>query len=81
VTANQSLERTRWAPAVRFAGRQLVARRSAPDPLVKPARGVQGTFELRSDSGRASFFSRFAGFHVVVSELKAQNPSMTIEGC
>ena len=31
--ANQSLERTRWAPAVRLRRFGIVARRSAPDPL------------------------------------------------
>jgi hypothetical protein len=30
---NQSLERTRWAPAVRLRRFGIVARRSAPDPL------------------------------------------------
>jgi len=30
---NQSLERTRWAPAVRLRRFSIVARRSAPDPL------------------------------------------------
>ena len=60
--------------------RELVVRRGEATSL-KPATGVQGAFELRSDGGRASFFSRFTGFHLVVAELKAQNPAMTIEGC
>lgn len=60
--------------------REFVVRKGEAISL-KPATGAQGTFELRSDSGRASFFARFTGFHVVVAELKAQNPSMTIEGC
>ena len=67
---------------VRFLGlrREFVVRKGEAISL-RPARGIQGTFELRSVSGRASFFSRFTGFHLVVAELKAQNPAMTIEGC
>jgi hypothetical protein len=67
---------------VAFLGlrREFVVRKGEAISL-KPATGVQGTFELRSDRGRASFFSRFTGFHLVVAELKAQNPAMTIEGC
>lgn len=55
--------------------------RSGRAQSLRPARGISGAFELCFEGGRATFFSRFTGFHEVVRELKEQNPSMTIEKC
>jgi hypothetical protein len=48
---------------------------------LRPATSLQGTFEVLFEGGRATFFSRFTGFHEVVLALKSQNLRMTIEKC
>jgi hypothetical protein len=66
----------------RFLGlrKVLVVRRGEATSL-KPAAMHQGAFELRTTHGRATFPSRFTGFHEVVATLKTQNPQMTITDC
>jgi translation elongation factor EF-Tu-like GTPase len=65
VSANQSLERARWAPAVRLRRIGIVPRRSAPDPLDRmainsklyafaPDAEAEVTFLATAEGGRKS---------------------------
>ncbi len=55
---NQSLERTRWAPAVRLRRFGSVARRSAPDPLDAPGTRPRSFASDGSDIERDGMLSR-----------------------